>query len=74
VSRPRKRLRVGERVEGGKRGTEDHDTGEVIAVSKPGARATDDIGGDLSDQQRALVAWDTLVEVWHDADELRTER
>lgn len=48
--------------------------GEVIAVSVPGARADDDTYGHLSNQQRVLVAWDTLVEVWHDADELRTAR
>ncbi len=35
---------VGDRVEGGAEGTDDHDTGRVIAVTAPGARAADDFG------------------------------
>lgn len=52
VSRP---LEVGDRVEGGKRGTADYDTGRVVEI----------------DGDRVRVAWDTLTMIWHERSELR---
>ena len=48
---------VGDRVEGGKYGTEDYDTGRVVAID-----------GDV-----VTIAWDTLVQTTAPADALRPE-
>lgn len=48
-------LAVGDRVEGGEPGTEDYDTGRVLAI----------------DGDRVRVGWGSGVVCWHDRDELR---
>lgn len=48
-------LKVGDRVEAGKPGTEDYDTGKIVAIT-----------GDSAD-----VAWDTRVITWCDLASLR---
>lgn len=65
--RPRK-FQVGDRVEGGKRGTEDHDTGTIAGY-------WDD--EEISDVNRGrvegavLVHWDSLVSTWDEPKRLR---
>lgn len=49
------RFKIDDRVEGGKRGTDDHDTGRVVEI----------------DGDRVRVAWDSQVIVWHERSELR---
>lgn len=53
-----KNFHIGDRVEGGDI-EQDFDTGTIAKI--------------CYDDNRVLVAWDSLVMVWHNADELRAE-
>ena len=53
-------VRLGMRVEAGRRGTEDHDTGEVLDIDPRGEPG-----------HEVYVGWDSLSKSWCDANGLR---